>query len=64
MSASGAWQHTNVTLGGELLATYTPTEVQFALNDWLGTRRVSAGTSGCATQYYSFPYGVLRTGKA
>ena len=36
---SGNWKHTNLFTGGQLLATYVAGETDFALNDWLGTKR-------------------------
>ena len=54
---SGNWQHTNVYANGELLATITPTDTRFALHDWLGTKRVELGASGCGTPWVQYPYG-------
>jgi RHS repeat-associated protein len=45
-SGSHAWQYTNVYANGELLATYDNTGLHFALNDWLGTKRVQASPAG------------------
>ncbi len=48
MDATSAisWQYTNVYANGELLATYDNTGLHFALNDWLGTKRVQASPAG------------------
>src|SRR5208337_2345301 len=54
---ASTWKHTNAFAGGKLLATYTGTDTIFALNDWLGTKRVEVGASGCATTYTSLAYG-------
>jgi hypothetical protein len=54
---SGAWQHSNVFMNGELLAAYTGTDTVFALNDWLGAKRAEVGASGCGNTFASFPYG-------
>jgi RHS repeat-associated protein len=50
VNGSGQWQHTNVFANGELLATYTPTEVHFALGDWQGTKRVQTVSEGGVEQ--------------
>ena len=53
----GAWQwaHTNVWVAGQLVATYSPDPdttqqsagiLNFYLNDWLGTRRVTTDYAG------------------
>lgn len=57
---SGNWEHTNVFALGQLLATYssTGTPMTFALNDWLGTKRVQATANGeFSMSYASLPYG-------
>jgi RHS repeat-associated protein len=60
---SGNWKHTNVFAGGQLLATYVPSTVfpngdtDFALNDWLGTKRVEVSAGGCQISYPSLPFG-------
>jgi RHS repeat-associated protein len=59
---SGNWKHTNVFASGQLLATYaapnpTAPSTYFALNDWLGTKRVEVGAEMCASGYSSLPYG-------
>jgi RHS repeat-associated protein len=57
LNGSGAWQHSNVFMNGELLAAYTGTDTVFALNDWLGTKRAEVGASGCGSTFTGFPYG-------
>ena len=51
------WQHTNAFAGGKLQVTYHDTGTYFYLGDWLGTKRVEVGASGCASAYASLPYG-------
>jgi RHS repeat-associated protein len=54
---ASTWKHSNAFAVGQLLATYTGTDTIFALKDWLGTKRVEVGASGCATTYASLAYG-------
>jgi RHS repeat-associated protein len=56
---SGNWKHTNVYAAGALIATYdnATNNTVFALNDWLGTKRVEMGANGCATAYTSLAFG-------
>ncbi len=49
--------HTNAFSGGKIQATYDGTDTTFYLGDWLGTKRVEVGASGCATGYTSLAYG-------
>ncbi len=56
------WKHTNVWAGAQLVATYSTSSGQAALNfhftDWLGTRRVLTDSSGNTQQTcHSLPYG-------
>jgi RHS repeat-associated protein len=51
------WCHTNAFSGGKIQATYDGTDTTFYLGDWLGTKRVEFGASGCATAYASLAYG-------
>ena len=54
------WAHTNVFANGELLATYSSsgTPMTFALNDWLGTKRVQAKADAeLDISFPSLPYG-------
>ncbi len=46
LDAAGNWKHTNVFANGELLATYSPTGVHFAMGDWQGSKRVQASAAG------------------
>jgi RHS repeat-associated protein len=48
VSSTQAWQHTNVFANGELLATYAASDggLHFALNDWLGDKRVQVSPTG------------------
>jgi RHS repeat-associated protein len=55
--ATSTWIHTNAFSGGKIQATYDGTDTTFYLGDWLGTKRVEVGASGCATAYASLPYG-------
>ena len=58
INGSSAWQHSNVFVNGQLLATYKGSDVYFSLNDWLGTRRAEVSGSGCAeTTYSNLPFG-------
>jgi len=45
------------SLGWKLLATYHDTNTYFALNDWLGTKRVELGANGCRQTYTSLAFG-------
>jgi RHS repeat-associated protein len=61
-AGASTWKHTNVFAGGQLLATYAAPNpaapsTYFALNDWLGTKRVEVGAEGCASGYTSLQYG-------
>jgi RHS repeat-associated protein len=52
------WQHTNVTAGGSLIATYDTTGLHFYLNDALGTRRAQTDGYGVLEQTcQSLPFG-------
>ncbi len=46
---SAHWRHTNVYANGELLATYDGVGLHYALNDWLGDKRVQALASSTGT---------------
>jgi RHS repeat-associated protein len=46
---SANWRHTNVYANGELLATYDGAGLHYALNDWLGDKRVQALASSTGT---------------
>jgi RHS repeat-associated protein len=46
---SANWRHTNVYADGELLATYDGAGLHYALNDWLGDKRVQALASSTGT---------------
>jgi len=53
-----AWAHTNVWVGGALIATYDPNGLHFYLNDWLGSRRVQTDYQGVVEQTCAnLPYG-------
>jgi RHS repeat-associated protein len=54
---TSTWKHTNAFAGGKLLATYVGTDTDFALNDWLGTKRVEVSVGGCVISYTSLPFG-------
>jgi len=55
--ATSNWVHTNAFSGGKIQATYDGTDTTFYLGDWLGSKRVEVGASGCATGYASLAYG-------
>ena len=59
IDGNGNWIHTNVYAAGQLIATYdgASNDTVFELTDWLDTKRVEIGASGCATAYTSLPYG-------
>jgi RHS repeat-associated protein len=60
INGSNQWQHSNLFNGGQLLATYTGSDVYITLNDRLGTKRAEIkGGAGCITTYSSIPYGDL-----
>jgi len=57
---ASSWLHTNVFAAGQLLATYRDTNTYFALNDWLGTKRVEVAAGApisCASAFASLPFG-------
>ncbi len=54
---TGSWVHTNVFSSGALLATYSQTDTDFALTDWLGTKRAQYTAGGVLTTFASPPYG-------
>jgi RHS repeat-associated protein len=57
---SGQWLHTNVFVGGSLLATYDSDGVHFHIDDWLGTRRVQTDYLGrVESTYQNLPFGEL-----
>jgi RHS repeat-associated protein len=53
----GTWDHSDVYLGGALLATYRDSNTYFALNDWLGTKRVEVTPNGLMSSFASLPFG-------
>jgi len=71
LDGQGNWQHTNVYLGGQLLATYDPQGLHFSSTDALGTKRVQASATGvpelnCASMLFGDgdPCTVLQGGEA
>ena len=54
---TSTWVHTNAFASGALLATYHDTDTYFALEDWLGTKRVEVSAGGCYSWFTSMPYG-------
>jgi RHS repeat-associated protein len=57
-NGSVVWAHTNVRVGGQLLATYDPNGIHFYLNDWNGSRRVQTDYEGVVEQTCgNLPYG-------
>jgi RHS repeat-associated protein len=64
-NGSGHWYHTNVYAGGELLATYGASSVYFAVNNWLGTKRIITDANGQQTtsfRYLPFGNGLFQGG--
>jgi RHS repeat-associated protein len=52
------WEHTNVWVGGNLMATYDANGIHFLLNDWNGSRRVQTDYQGVVEQTCAnLPYG-------
>lgn len=59
-NGSTGWVHTNVFANGSLLATYHDSNIYFAFNDWLGTKRAEGevlASSTCLASYISLPFG-------
>jgi RHS repeat-associated protein len=46
LNGSGTWQHSNIWVGGKLIATSDTNGLHFELTDPLGTKRVQANASG------------------
>jgi RHS repeat-associated protein len=59
--ASSIWDHSNVYADGHLIVTYRGSKAYFALNDWLGTKRVTYSTDGTVSSYASLPFGDALT---
>src|ERR1039458_4478723 len=63
VNGAGAWMHSNVFVGGRLMATYEgPGEPKagyhYPLTDWLGTMRMQTTASGNQEEVcYSYPFG-------
>jgi RHS repeat-associated protein len=54
----GAFLRSNVYANGQLLASYTNNTTYFALNDWLGTKRVVTNYAGSVAQMcMNLPFG-------
>lgn len=56
LSGTNVWSHGNFFFGG-LHITYLAGDTQFDLTDWIGTKRVVSGASGCLTGWINYPYG-------
>ena len=56
-SYASTWAHTNAFASGSLLATYHDADTYFALNDWLGNKRVEISAGGLSSTYRSLPFG-------
>ena len=54
---ANGWCHTNAFSAGQLQATYHDTGTYFYLGDWLATKRVEVGASGCISAYAGLPFG-------
>jgi RHS repeat-associated protein len=64
VNGAGAWMHSNVFVGGRLMATYegpggtASAGYHFHLTDWLGTQRVQTTANGNVSDLcYSYPFG-------
>jgi RHS repeat-associated protein len=64
INAAGAWAHSNVFVGGKILATYegpggtAAAGYHFHLTDWLGTMRIQTNALGQEEERcYSYPFG-------
>jgi RHS repeat-associated protein len=58
VDGQGTWEHIDVYLCGQLLATYNPQGLNFGITDPLGTRRVQASGTGQVEQNgKSLPFG-------
>ncbi|MDE1156352.1 MAG: hypothetical protein PW735_11580 [Acidobacteriaceae bacterium] len=60
-SGQWGWAHSNVFASTGLVATYSNpasgSETTFALNDWLGTKRVEVTPDGKVSSFASLPFG-------
>ncbi|HEV2273370.1 MAG TPA: RHS repeat-associated core domain-containing protein, partial [Acidobacteriaceae bacterium] len=67
MDANSNLLHFNVFLEGKLLATFTGSDYlasnwHYALNDWVGTKRVVANSDGSiSSSFWSGPFGDLQS---
>ncbi len=63
---TSTWVHTNAFVGSKLLASYHDTDTYFALEDWLGTKRMEFTPDGLSATFRSLPYGngLVSTGTA
>jgi RHS repeat-associated protein len=58
LNGSGTVLHTNLYVGGKLLATYQGTNTYFHFTDWLGTRRYEANSAGTQSEICTnLPFG-------
>ncbi len=58
LDGSGNMKDSNVYAGGRLLATYSNNSTYFALNDWLGSKRVVANPNGTVAEAcMNLPFG-------
>jgi RHS repeat-associated protein len=64
VNGAGAWMHSNVFVGGRLMATYegpggtAHLGYHYHLTDWLGTKRMQTNASGNQEEIcYSYPFG-------
>jgi RHS repeat-associated protein len=64
VNGSGVWVHSNVFVGGRLMATYAGSGdtakqgYHYHLTDWLGTQRMQTSASGNEEERcYSYPFG-------
>jgi RHS repeat-associated protein len=58
LGQAGVFMRSNVYANGQLLATYANNKTYFALNDWLGTKRVVTNYDGTVAQMcMNLPFG-------
>ncbi|HEY2019269.1 MAG TPA: hypothetical protein VGH38_37435, partial [Bryobacteraceae bacterium] len=58
LNGDGTFLRSNVYANGQLLATYTNNKTYFALNDWLGSKRVVTNYDGTVAQMcMNLPFG-------
>ncbi len=51
------YSQTGNSPGSKLPGSFVATSTDFALNDWLGTKRAEVSANGCVSTYLSMPFG-------